>query len=311
MNLMGNTNDLILAYPAMEQVSFSQSVNVMLPPQFYTVKKEALPLRYAYQANKIAPSLFEGLLEEGRTYEYMVYKEEDEWVFLAYDIEKITAFLQSKGFALENIGKIFFAQQVAQRFEKPLLLGESDALVSLDGMIAVVPRGVLSDEQNDYQEFDNDFAPKKGVVLQGNYGSVLSKKQTLMLAAAFSLFAIIFFVEGSRYGANAQEGEAKMQELLEAYPSLQSKYTRESIVNKYKTIDRLERKKREFVKAISSIIFKGVTLNSLQIDAKTLKAQFTCKDAGVAKRVKALAKKNQLKILPVSGSNSVIVEGAL
>ncbi len=102
-----------------------------------------------------------------------------------------------------------------------------------------------------------------------------------------------------------------MQELLEAYPSLQSKYTRESIVNKYKTIDQVERKKRELVKAVSSMIFKGVTLDSLQIDAKILKAQFTCKDAAVSKRVKALAKKNQLKILPVSGSNSVIIEGAL
>ena len=308
---MGNTNDLILAYPSMEQVSLSKSVNVMLPPQFYTVKKEELPLRYTYQAKKIAPSLFEGLLEEGKVYDYMVYKEDEKWVFLAYDLEKITAFLESKGFRLENIGKIFFAQQSNQRFEKPMLLGENEALISLNDMITVVPRGALGEESKDHQKLDNSFTPKKGVVLQGNYGSVLSKKQTVLLAAAFSLLAIIFFVEGSRYGGNAQEGEAKMQELLEAYPSLQSKYTRESIVNKYKTIDQLERKKRELVKAVSSMIFKGVTLDSLQIDDKRLKAQFTCQDVGVANRVKALAKKNQLKLLPVSGSNSVIIEGAL
>ena len=60
MNFLENTKELLLAYPSMKQVTLSESVNVMLPPQFYTLKKEALPLRYAYQAKKIAPSLFEG-----------------------------------------------------------------------------------------------------------------------------------------------------------------------------------------------------------------------------------------------------------
>ena len=311
MNFTGNTKALLLAYPSMKQVTLSETVNVMLPPQFYTLKKEALPLQYAYQAKKIAPSLFEGLLEEGKNYEYMVWKEEDEWVFLAYDIEMITAFLQSKGFALEHVAKIFFAQQALEKFEKPLLLGANETLVSLDGMIVVVPRGALSEDEKATLVFDNSFTPKKGVALHGAYGSILSMKQASMLAVIFVLFALMFFVEGWRYSQNAQAGEEQMQELLEAYPSLQSKYTRESIVNKYKTIDSAERKKRDLIKTVSSMIFKGVTLTSLEMNEKMLKAQFSCKDAKVAKRVKDLAKKNQLNISAVSGSNDVKIEGTL
>jgi len=308
---MGNTKDLLLAYPSMKQVTLSNSVNVMLPPQFYTVKKEALPLRYAYQAKKIAPSVFEGLLEEGREYDYMVWKEDDKWVFLAYDIAMITAFLESKGFVLENVGKVFFAQQSLEKFDKPLLLGSNEALVSLDDMIVVVPKAALAEEEKNAIELDNSFTPKKGVVLHGNYGSMLSKKHAWMAAAVLMLFSVMFFVEGWRYGDNVQEGEAKMQELLDAYPSLQSKYTRESIVNKYKTIDSVERKKRDMVKIVSGMIFKGVTLASLQMDEKMLKAHFSCKDPEAAARVKALAKKNQFKLLPISGSNDVKIEGAL
>jgi hypothetical protein len=59
---MGNNKDLLLVHSAMERVTLVESVNVMLTPQFYTLKKEALPVKYAYQAKKIAPSLFEGLL---------------------------------------------------------------------------------------------------------------------------------------------------------------------------------------------------------------------------------------------------------
>lgn len=308
---MGNTKELLLAYPSMKHVTLSHSVNVMLPPQFYTLKKEVLPLRYAYQARKIAPSIFEGLLEEGTAYDYMVWKEDDKWIFLAYDIAKITAFLQSKGFVLEHVGRIFFAQQSVEKFDKPLLLGDKEALVSMDDIVAVVPRTALEEEAKSTLELDHSYTPRRGVVLRGNYGSMISKKHAWSAAAVLMLFAGMFFVEGWRYGGDTQEGEAKMQELLAAYPTLQSKYTRDSIVSKYKTIDTVERKKRDLVKMVSGMIFKGVTLTALQMDQKMLKAHFSCKDAQTAERVKALAKKNQFNLLPISGSNDVKIEVAL
>ena len=307
---MGNTKELLLVYPSMKQVTLTQGVNVMLPPQFYTLKKEALPLRYAYQAKKIAPSLFDGLLEEGKHYDYLVWKEDEEWVFLAYELEMITTFLKSKGFTLENVAKIFFIQQAVNKFDKPLFIGESEALVSLDGTIAVIPRGALTNEESSLT-FDESFTPKKGVVLQGSYGSVVTLKQAIILAAIFGLFALMFFIEGWRYSNNAKATETQMQELLEAYPSLQSKYTRESIVNKYKTIDSAERKKRDMIKALSGLIFKGVTLTSFEMNEKSFTVQFSCKDAKVAKRVQTLAQKKQLKAIVSTGSNDVKIEGAL
>ena len=66
---MGSNKELLLVHASMEHVSLTHSVNVMLTPQFYTLKKEALPVKYLYQAKRIAPSLFDGLLEEGRSYE--------------------------------------------------------------------------------------------------------------------------------------------------------------------------------------------------------------------------------------------------
>ena len=311
MNFMGNNKDLLLVYPSMKPVSLTEAVNVMLPPQFYTLKKEALPLRYAYQAKKIAPSLFDGLLEAGSHYEYMVWKEDEEWVFLAYDIEKITAFLESKGFALEHVSKLFFAQQSVDLFDKPLLLGEDEALVSLDRMVVVVPRGAITEENGPSLVFNNSFTPKKGIVLPGTYGSVLSLKQASMLAAIFILFALMFFVEGSRYSDDSEAGETKIQEMLSAYPALQSKYTRDSIVAKYKAIDTAERTKREIVKMVSGMIFKGVTLSSLEVDDKSYKVHFTCKDAQVAKRLNLLATKNKLKTSAISGSHDLKIEGTL
>jgi hypothetical protein len=308
---MGNTKDLILVHTSMKPVALSHTVNVMLTPQFYTLKKEVLPLRYTYQAKRIAPSIFEGLVEAGRKYEYMVWKEKDEWVFLTYDLEMITTFLESKGFTLENISKLFFAQQAIELFDKPLLLGENDALVSLDDMIVAIPRAALTDDEGPFLIFDNSFTPKKGVMLQGAYGSVISLKQASLLAVFFTLFAVMFFVEGWRYSNNTQAGKEQILKLLESYPSLQNKYTRDSIVAKYKTIDTAERQKREIIKMVSEMIFKGVTLSSLEIDEKSFNVQLSCKDAQIMNRVKTLAKKSKLNTTTVEGSNELKIEGTL
>jgi len=82
-------------------------------------------------------------------------------------------------------------------------------------------------------------------------------------------------------------------------------------MNKYKTIDTLEREKREIIKIVSGMIFQGVTLTSLEIDEKMFKVQFSCKDAQVAKRVKDLAKKNKFNTSSVTGSNDLKIEGVL
>ena len=308
---MGNNKELLLVHASMESVTSLQAVNVMLPPQFYTVKKEALPVRWAYQAKRIAPSFFDGLLEGGKHYDYMVWKERDEWVFLAYDIEMIASFLTSKGFVLENISKVFFAEQAIDSFEKPILLGDNEALVSLDHTAVIVPRRALSNEEGSLGVFNNSFTPKQGVALEGAYGSILNVKQASILATLFSLFAIIFFVEGWRYGHNSKAGEADMQQLLESYPSLQSKYTRDSVAEKYKKIDTVERKKRETVKRLSKMIFKGVTLTSFVLNEKHFNVEFACSDAKVAKRLNTLAQKEKFSVSKIAGSNDLHIKGTL
>ncbi len=308
---MGNNKELLLAHASMQPVILQQSVNVMLTPQFYTLKKEALPVRWAYQAKRIAPSIFEGLLEEGKHYDYMVWKEDEKWVFLAYDLEKITVFLETKGFALENVSKLFFAQQSIDLFNKPLLLEKNEALVSWEHTAVMIPRAALAADEEPSLVFNNSFTPKSGVVFHGSYGSLFDLKQASTLAVILSLFAMMFFVEGWRYSYNSKAGEVEMQQLLEAYPSLQSQYTRDSIATKYKTLDAIERKKRDVIKTLSKMIFKGVTLTSFELNEKSFKVYFSCSDAKVAKRLNMLAKKEKFNISEVAGGNDLKIEGTL
>ena len=307
---MVNNKALVLAYSGMKEQSLSHSVNIMLTPQFYTLKKERLPLKYLYQAKRIAPSLFDGLLENFEKYDYLVYKEEEEWIFIAYDLEAISNFLLSKGIKPEQVFKIFFAQQASSSFADPVLLGEKDALVSLDNTVVVVPQIALK-ENSEIATFSDSFTPKTGVTPQGIHGSILSKRQAIGLAGFFTLFAFMFFVEGWRYTHDSQATQEEMQMLLEENPSLQSQYTRESIAAKYQTIDKNERRKREVVKTLAGMIFKGVKVGSFSLNEKAFNIDFICSDAKVAKRLVQLAKKSEFRSAKVVTGNVVHIEEKL
>jgi len=206
--------------------------------------------------------------------------------------------------------KLFFAQQSLSSFTDPVFLGEKEALVVLDDTVVVVPQTALG-KKIEPLTFNDSFTPKTGVTLQGAYGSLLSMKQAVAVAAVFTLFAGMLFVEGWRYGNDSKAADVEMQQLLEEYPSLQSKMQRENIATKYKTIDIAERKKRKVVKTLAGMIFKGVTLTSFSLNEKGFKVQFSCADAKVAKRLNELAKKEKLSISKVSGSNDVQIKGTL
>ena len=320
LNFMTNNKELLLVHTSMYTVRLTHLVNVMVTPQFYTVKKEALPVKYAYQAKKIAPSLFDGLLDEGGTYEYLVFKEqideEETWVFIAYDMEKITAFLESKGIDTNKVSKLFFAEQSLEYFRPaPLGLGEHDALTVIDNTVVVVPRVALGETHFPSLRFTNEFTPKtSGIRLKSQsveQSSMLTQTQALSLASVFLLFAGMFAVEGTRYSGDDQEAKAELESIYASHPYLESAYTREDAINKYTAIDKQERRKRNAIKTASNMLFKGVTLEKLHVDDKQFAATFKCSDTTVANRVKAVAKKAKDNFFTIKGGTTLQMEGKL
>lgn len=279
----------------------------MVTPQFYTVKREALNIRFAHQAQKIAPSLFEGLLETPARHDYFVYREDDAWVFIAYDPKEIAAFLESRGIAPHQVAKLFFAQQAREHFTVPVALGERDALVLIDQTVTVVPSAVLHEQQ--WGTFDETFRPGKGVGFGAAGSSLLTRKQALSFAAIFFLFGLIWLAEGWRYGRTNTTLQAKLEAYYAKYPSLQSAYTRDSIAAKYRKIDKVERKKRQIVGKIAGMLFKGVTLKSFEMDEKGFRAVFEAADSKALKRLEALAKASGIVQKQRKTGTTITIEG--
>ena len=97
--------------------------------------------------------------------------------------------------------------------------------------------------------------------------------------------------------------------LFEEYPQLRSKLTRNSIKEKYTKIEKKQRSIRETIKKFSQISSKKSILNNLKLEKNSLKATYNVSTPEL-RRVKAIAKEENLKISKVSG-NTITLEGAL
>jgi hypothetical protein len=300
---MENSN-LLLVYRSMQTVHPSSSIDIVVTPQFYTLKRETIPVKYAYQAKRIAPSLFEGLIDGDEKKDYFVYREGEEWVFIAYNTAEILAFLKEKG--VVQIGRVFFAQQLASQLEGALRLGDKEALVNIGGTITVVPVAGL--DEVPFVPLTRRLLPHKGIRFSGGGGGgfLLEDMQAYLLAALFVLFGILWFIEGAGYGKVKDTLQAERDAYYTKYPMMQSRYTRENILQKYRKIDREERKKRDLVAKIAGVLSKKVTLVSFSMDKKQYRATLHVSDRTLLKSVKQRLNQSGLKTIKVTGKEITI-----
>ena len=153
--------------------------------------------------------------------------------------------------------------------------------------------------------------PKRGIRLDTESRSGISKKQMLTLSVIVLIFGLLWLIEGVRYNQDNGQLQDKIAKLYAANPSLQSSYTRESVAGKYRKIDTVERKKRYLVGKIAGLLFKGVTLEMFDMNSKGYKVVFSVTDGNVAKRLKDLLKRAEFTESPLSSGDKIVIEGRL
>lgn len=310
---MFNSNGrLVLLHNALKEVKKASKYDLVLSPQFYIVKREKLPVKYAYQAKKLAPSVMEDLLPNEHGYEYVVRKDGDGWLFYAYRPKEVEKFIKGCcGVKASKIGNIYFADQLKPVLEKlPVGIDEYYALSLIDGFATIVPRKMLSSDR--YAKFSSKLRPRKAVAFKpSNRVDKESgfSKTGVVTASIIALLGLTYIVEGYSYKKSADSELRASSELYSQYPQLQSKLTRDSIKGKYKIIENKQRAIRENIDLLSQLSSKKTLLNSLELKDRVISSTFSV-DKAELKKVKDIVSSANLKIVNES-ANSITVEGAL
>ena len=305
---MGNNKKLLLVYKGMPKISTKESFNVVLTPQNYIVKKEELPIKQEYQAKKIVLSIFDNYIDNKEDYSFFVYKEDKYWIFIAYKYNEILELLKEAGISLSQVENIFFIQQMQHSISKPILLSNNQVLTVIDGIVTIIPKEILPP---DTLYADDDFTaklPKKSISITTT--SIFTTKLSISLSIVFILFGILFIVEAQRYVKSIEESEAKIEQVLENYPSLHSSYTRNSILSKYMKIDNEQRSKREMIKKLAKLLNKNVKVNKFELKQNSYNVILEIQNRTKLKQMMQKIKSKGMKVKKLS-TTRLSIQGKL
>lgn len=291
MNFLATNNELLLVHKDMPYISSAKQYDLMLTPQFYTFKKEPLPVKYQYQAIKLAPSILEELTGEGE-YSYAAIRENDEWVLVAYDIEKIESFLEEKGLGKSLIGQIYFVQQSREYFKHPVAVDDKGALITVEGTVVMLPRSII--ETENLGKFADSYRPDKGFTSSRGRDSFVTQKQAIAASVLMFLMAGGYIAEGLRYKKAITAVNEKVELTKSKYPKLQDKSSMvlNSIYESDYAVDSIQRKLRDRLKEISKLTSKDSKIDNLKITTKTYEAVIAVKKKDISKLKKYAKSKN-------------------
>jgi len=307
---MGKSNKRVLVYKDMPTITTKEQVDIILTPQFYFFLQEELEIKFAYQAKQIAPSIFDDYIDNSKDYQYFVYKCNGYWCFFAYDIEEITSLLETKGLNIHQIGKIFFAQELAPYIEEAISLGNGTAMKTIDGVVTIVPKRLFENEYN-YKKLDlKDIALKNGISISSSYSSLVPLKQTITITTLLVILGGIFVIDGIETKNSIKSDQEKLELLLDKNPKLSSNRIRKSILEQYEPIDKKERLKRDTIDNISKLLSTTSQLKQLTVDDKKVVAIIETNNAKISNQVVAKAHRKKLTVKKHS-AKQIIVEGVL
>ena len=295
---------VILFYEKMAHINeHINEYDILLTPKFYVLRREKLPIKFSFQAKKLAPSILDELTQESEEVEYVVYKDGQEWVFIAYNPSLIFEYAKKSGLDPNSARSIYFVEQIRDRLKQPVCVGDDYALAVIEEYVTLIPKSFIGDEG--CKKIDS-FPMKdyKAYACAVN-SSTISPIQSYIIASALSMMAVLIFVDGIRYSNTAKHKEDKIADAADGDPVLMSKISRDNILNKYRHIDKKQREIRETLKQIGYLLNNSVELDSFKSDEKGFVAVLKSLNSS-AMKVLAIKVKNKGFKYKISGKEMII-----
>jgi len=168
------------------------SVNVILSPSLYWVKKISLPIKSLREVKALLESLFEDTLPEGR-YSYEAYKFNDEYFIFAYKDKYILDLLAQKGIPASKINGVYFAQNELLHLDEAKKIDENEVIVVKDDMLILLPKKFTS-AQNMLNVKDIKLSKHRVTLKQ--FGHIINEKSLYTIMA---LFVVLLLLVSTQY----------------------------------------------------------------------------------------------------------------
>jgi hypothetical protein len=224
-----------------------ESYDVVLSPHYYWSKKSDRSFKNKNIAKKFSSSVFD--LDDD--YEYDVYASHDDMVFVAYQIEAIKERLIDQGIDLKSIKSLYLSQGFFKELEFAIEINESESLVELEGVLAVVPTEFLdqTSEEDELRHLAKDKKERLNLGNIGDSGLLELKIPAIAVAVTFSLWIVSSFINLNQTNS---ELIAKQEAVKSKYKLPATSFQLKSVLKRLEKVDKKQQFYREVLHALSS-----------------------------------------------------------
>ena len=229
-----------------------EKVNIILSPSLYWVKKLSLPVKYARDAKKLLPSIFEDTLPEGH-YSYSVYKKDDNFFAFAYDDKLIIDTLKEKGIAFSDVASVYFAQSELLVMKGALKINETQSIYVRDGIVILLPCCWV--EESGELNLDELSLSSHSIML-AQFGHIVDNSSLYKIGAVLVALIILILTELFITSAKVDELTNLKDELFTKSKLQSTMFQNEAALKKYEKIDKTQIKLRAYVAMVLSLRLK-------------------------------------------------------
>ncbi len=277
--------------PHCEKFEFDEKVNVILSPSLYWVKKLSLPVKYARDAKKLLPSIFEDTVTPGN-YNYSAYKKEEDFFVFAYDDKLILDTLAQKGVSASNVDNVYFAQSELE-FEGALKVNETQSIYLKDEILILLPCCWIEESGELNLE---DVAHSKHSITLAQFGHIIDSKSIYKIGAILFIMMILVSVELFITTKKVDEIVTLKETLFEKAKLQSTMFQNKAMLKKYTKTHSKQMKIREYGSVLLSVkLAKEESLNLISFKDKTLVADFSKLSPQTIKAISKKLKSQNIK----------------
>lgn len=242
-------------------------VNIVLSPSLYWVKKISLPVKSVRDVLKLLPSIFEDILPDGN-YSYYAYKDGDEFIAFAYNDKFILDTISQKGISLSNISNIYFAQTEITNIKSAIKIDEKQSIYIKDGILILIPCCWI--EEKDKLDFSEIKHSKHKITIH-QFGHIVETKSLYKIGAILVVMILLLSSEYFITSYKTSKVISAKDEIFQNYKLKSTTFQNKALLKKYKNIDILQTKIREYISYILKIkLQKGERISFISFKNKKM-----------------------------------------
>ena len=261
------------------------SVNVILSPSLYWVKRVSLPIKYLRDVKSLLPSLFEDILPEGK-YSYSAVKENEEFLLFAYNDKEILDLLVEKGINATNLNNIYLAQSEFDTLKSPVKVTTSSVLTLQNGVVVKLPLVLFPDAE--LLDLSEHVFSKQTIHLT-RFNQIADKKSQVVFGSILGFLIVMFTTEWLITSSKVATIVEKQSEVFNHYNLQATSFQNEAVHAKLNNTFERQTRIRDILN-LALTIKLGADERVEEIDLKKNKVVIVIKTATEVTGTKRLAK---------------------